>query len=113
MAKYFHISAGLRGAYCDGAESAFILKADTRRDLKAAIASEVESWTDAGYIGGNKRAIATIAADAWREAHKAKPAYLPFALPLAPSHARDNYCFGIFVATSSRSDYLEYLEQGE
>lgn len=112
MAKYFHISAGLRGAYCDGAESAFVLKANTRRELKAAIASEAESWRDAGYVGANKRAVASVAADAWREAHKPKPAYLPYCLPLARGRGA-GYAFGVFVATSSRADYLEYLESGE
>lgn len=113
MAKYFHISAGLRGAYMDGAESAFVLMAKTRRELKETIASEAASWTDAGYIGGNKKAIATIAAAAWREAHKARPVYLPYALPLAPSHARDNYAFGIFIGVATRQDYLEYISDGD
>ena len=110
MAKYFHFSAGLRGAYTDGAENAFVLMAKTRRELKSALASEAASWTDAGYIGGNKKAIASIAAIAWKEAHKARPAYLPYALPLAPSHARDNYAYGIFVSVASRQDYLEQSE---
>lgn len=113
MAKYFHISAGLRGAYADGAESAFVLMAKTRRELKAAIASEAHDWRDAGYIGANKRAIASVAADAWREAHKPRPAYLPYCLPLAPEHARDNYSSGVFVAVASRADYLEYVKESE
>lgn len=113
MAKYFHISAGLRGAYTDSAENAFILKAATRRELKAAIASEAHAWRDAGYIGANKRAIASVAADAWREAHKPNPSYLPYCLPLAPDHARDSYSSGVFVATSSRADYLDYLKESE
>lgn len=111
MSKYFHLSAGLRGAYCDSSENAFVIRCDTRRELKAAIASEAIFWKDAGYIGANKQAIAHIAAEGWREAQKRAPTYLPFALPLAPDHARDNYAFGIFVSVASRADYLEYLEE--
>lgn len=113
MSKYFHISAGLRGGYCDGAENSFVAKCDTRRDLKALISSEAESWRDAGYIGANKRAVATIAAEAWRNAHKARPAFLPYALPLAPAHSRDNYAFGVFVGLATRGEFLEYQKECE
>lgn len=106
---YFTISAGLRGAYMP--DSCYVIRAQTRRELKAAIEQEARDYRDAGFIGANKRAIAWLAAIAWREAQKTRPAYLPYALPLAPSHARGNYCNGIFVSAATRAEYLELMAQ--
>jgi len=108
---YFTISTGLRGCYMP--DNCYVIRAKTRRELKEAIASEARDYRDAGFVGANKRAIAHIAAIAWKEAQKPKPAYLPFALPLAPSHCRDNYCHGVFVSTASRSEYKEHLAESE
>ena len=102
---YFHISNGLRGCYMP--DSSYVIKADTRRELKSAIAYEAESYKDAGFIGGNKRAIAWLAAAAWRD----KKPGLPYCLPVAPEHNRTNYCFGVFVSRASRSEYLEYCQE--
>lgn len=102
---YFNISTGLRGCYM--ADSAYIVRCNTRRELRAIIADEAGGYRDAGFIGANQRAISYIAAIAWRNRRKFQ---LPYALPLAPSHARDNYCYGVFIASASRD---EYLEQGE
>lgn len=111
MAKYFHISTGLRGCYMS--DSAYVIRAETRRELKAAIESEAYYYRDAGFVGANKRAIAWLANIAWKEAHKKSPAYLPYCLALAPSHARDNYCNGIFVSASNRAEYLQDCEEFE
>lgn len=92
-------------------DNAYVIRATTRRELKSAIESEAYDYRDAGFIGANKRAIAHLAAVAWREAQKPNPAYLPFALPLAPDHARDNYCHGIFVSAATRQDYREYIAE--
>jgi len=108
---YFTISTGLRGCYMP--DNCYTIRATTRRALKDALAGEARYYRDAGFVGANKRAIAHIAAIAWKEAHKPNPAYLPFALPLAPSHARDNYCHGIFVSTATRQEYKEYLAESE
>ena len=99
MTHYFHISAGLRGAYTDGAESAFIVACDTLAELREAIAGEAESWRDAGYVGASKRNVAIVARDAWDA--RDKGFQLPYALPLAPSHDRGNYAFGVFVANAT------------
>ena len=99
---YFSLSHGLRGAYCDG--EGYILKANTRRELKEAIAYEANNYKDGGYIGANKKSIAWLAATAWRNR---KGFNLPYALPLAPSHNKKNYCFGVFVSTASKDDFLE------
>jgi hypothetical protein len=106
---YFTISAGLRGAYMP--DSCYVMRAQTRRELKSAIESEARDYREAGFVGANKRAIAWLAATMWREAQKARPAYLPHCLELAPSHARDNYCHGIFVSTATRAEYLESMAQ--
>lgn len=111
MAKYFHISRGLRGCYMP--DAAFVLKTDTRRDLKAAIADEAAQYRNADYAGGSKKDIAKLAAWAWRDAHKAKPAALPACLPFRPSHSR-SYSEGVFVSVATRAEYLEHLKhEGE
>lgn len=105
---YFHISTGLRGCYMP--DNSFVIQVNSRRELKSAIAWEAHSYRDAGFVGANKRAIATIAAAAWRDRKKTQ---LPYALPLAPDHARDNYCHGVFVSSATRADYLEYVKESE
>lgn len=97
---YFCISTGLRGCYVP--DNAYVIQAATRRELKAAIESEAREYRDASFVGANKRAIAWIAAIAWRNRRKNQ---LPYALPLAPHHCRDNYCHGIFIGTSNRAEY--------
>lgn len=103
---YFHISHGLRGCYADG--EGYVLKADTRRELKNAIEYAANNYKDAGYIGANKRAVSWLAAIAWRERKKFQ---LPYVMPLAPNHAKDNYAFGVFVSSASRDEYLEYVKE--
>ena len=101
---YFHIAAGLRGCYMP--DNAFVIKCDTRRELKNALQWEAYSYRDAGFIGANKKAIATIAAAAWRDRKKTQ---LPYALPLAQTPG--NYCHGIFVSSATRDEYLEYVKE--
>ena len=100
---YFNISTGLRGCYLS--DNAYVVRADTRRELKSILASEAETYRDAGYIGANKKAIATIAAAAWRDRKKWYP---PYFIPVAPPHAKDNYCEAVFVSPATREDYLEF-----
>jgi hypothetical protein len=103
---YFEISTGLRGCYMS--DNSFIVQCETRKELKQVIQYEAESYRDAGFIGANKRAIAHIAAIAW--ANRRKGFQLPYCLPLAPGHARDNYCHGIFVSNSNRAEYIAQAE---
>ena len=105
---YFNISTGLRGCYMP--DNAFVIRANTRRELKRVIESEAYYYRDAGFIGANKKDIATIAASAWRNRDKFQ---LPYALPLAPSHARKNYCHGIFVSTATRDEFKSYQKECE
>jgi len=104
---YYFISTGLRGAYCDG--ESYVVHAKTRRELKECIESEANAYRDAGYVGANKRAIANIAAAQWRD----KKNHLPYCLPLAPSHARDNYCHGVFVSPATRDEFKAYQKECE
>jgi len=97
---YFCISTGLRGCYLP--DNAYVIRVATRRELKAAIESEARDYRDASFVGASKKAIAHVAAIAWRNRHKMR---LADALPLAPSHCRGNYCHGIFIGTSDRAEY--------
>lgn len=101
---YFTISTGLRGCYMP--DNCYVIKADTRRELKAALAYEASHYSDSGYIGGSKQAIAHIAASAWRD----KGFTLPYCIPFAPRHDRTNYAFGVFVSRATRQEYLEQEE---
>lgn len=107
---YFTISNGLRGCYMP--DSSHIIRATTRRELKAALEREAETMRDS-YTGASKRAVAWQAAAAWREAHKARPSYFDIALPLTPRGAseRARGSYGLFVAVSTRADYRDYLAQ--
>jgi hypothetical protein len=104
---YFHISTGLRGCYMPS--ESYMIRAKTRRALKEAIAYEAERYRESGYVGANKKAIATIAALAWRNA-KTRKDYLPYALPIAPPHARSDYCEAVFVSNATRDDFRAYEE---
>jgi hypothetical protein len=99
---YFTIMAELRGCYADN-ESAFVIKANTRRELKAALVSEARDLRDAGGIGLSKRKLATFAAFVWSK-RKAGGIY-PFVLPWRYAHQSGD-AMGLFAYVSSRADYL-------
>ena len=109
MSKYFTISNGLRGCYMP--DNCSVIRVDTRRALKDAIAYDASDMREAYGYGGSKRDIASIAATAWREAHKKNPAYMPYCLPFAREPG--NYAFGIFVSVATRSEYLEYCREND
>jgi hypothetical protein len=102
---YFHIMAGLRGCYMP--DSAYVLKADTRRELRAALQSEADSQScDGAFIGLNRKAVSWAAAKAWRErkAIGCQLAILPF------GRRGEAAAFSVEIAAASRADYLA---QGE
>lgn len=104
---YFNISNGLRGCYMP--DNAYIVRCDTRRALKAALEYEARDMRDAGFTGANKRAVASVAAQVWRDSRKARKSAYDFALPLIPPHisrTSGNYCYGVFVSHATRADYL-------
>jgi hypothetical protein len=111
MAKYFNISHGLRGCYMPDGEP-FVLMARTRRELKAAIQDEANALDSGMTLGLSKKAIATFAAECWREAHKRNPAYLPYCLP-TKEKGQSSYSYGIFASVTTRREYLDYCKQAE
>lgn len=102
---YFTIYQGLRGCYMP--DSAYTIHATTRRDLKTALAWEANSIRDSGHVGCSKRAIAWLAAAAWRQRKATMGEYV------APYRRADQtrypYALGVFVG-ATRQDYLESQE---
>lgn len=96
--RYFHISNGLRGCYMP--DSAYVAAFKTRRALREAIAEESKRLD---MIGGNKRAIAFVAAGIWRD----KKAALPYCLPLRNA-GQDSYSYGVFVGNATRAEFKEW-----
>ena len=106
MTKYFVISTGPRGCYMS--DSSHVVRVNTRRELKSILENGAETLRDAGYVV-RKRAPASVAAAAWRNAHAVRPTYLPICIPARPSWG-DHESYGIFVSIASRADYLEYCD---
>lgn len=100
---YFSIYQGLRGCYMP--DSAYIIKADTRRELKRALQWEADSIRDAGGIGLSKRTITKLAALAWRERRFCREYVAPYRFA---HHGARNYCMALGVFTGmSRADYIQ------
>lgn len=104
---YFTIWQGLRGMYMP--DSAYIIKADTRRDLKSALQWEADSIRDAGGIGMSKKAIAWLAAEAWRNRKDCGEYVAPYRWKDQDSYP---YALGVFCGVT-RADYLEHMKYGE
>lgn len=100
---YFTIMAELRGCYADN-DSAFTIKADTRRELKQALESEARYLRDAGAVGLPKRDVAWLAAAAWKA--RKKPSVFPFVVPFRHAH-QSGRPMGLFAYVSTRADWLE------
>lgn len=107
MAKYFQVSNGPRGCYMP--DTGYIVRVNTRKELKVILGEEAWYMRDAGFAGANKRAVAWLANAAWRNAHSKRPSYMDHVIPLKPSHA-DSYCYGLFVSISDRAAWLESQE---
>lgn len=111
MAKYFTIMHGLRGCYMPDSDP-YIVMAKTRRELKSAIADEADMIDSGETLGLSKKAIAQFAAECWREAHKERPAYLPYCLA-TKERGQSSYSYGIFCSVANRRDYLDYCKESE
>ena len=99
---YFTIYQGLRGCYMP--DSAYIIKAETRRDLKRALQREADSIRDAGGIGLNKRAIAWLGNAAWKNRKNKYGEYMaPYRWPYQDSYPN---ALGVFTG-ASRTEYME------
>lgn len=109
MSKYFTVSNGLRGCYMP--DNCFVFKCDTRRELKNMIAYDARDMKEAHGFSGSKKAVASFAAECWREAHKKNPAYLPYCLPFG--NKPDNMAFGMFISVATRGEYLESQKEND
>ena len=107
MAKYFHVGHGLRGCYMP--DAIHVIRAETRRDLKAALAWEARDIADAGFHL-NQRHVASVAAAAWREAHKPSPSPYDFVIPYGRDRS-DSRPFAIFASVATRADFKAYEEE--
>lgn len=103
---YFQIGNGLRGCYMP--DSAYIIRATTRRELKSALQWEADSIRDAGGVGMNKRAIAWLANAAWRNRKGGGEYVAPYRW-----QGQDYYPYGLMVWPASRAEFVEYQESGE
>lgn len=103
MAKYFHIAQGLRGCYLP--DNSYVVKVDTRRELKAIVEDEARDIRDAGGIGANKREVAATVADAWRNLRAAKRSPYAFVVPygFTPGGMRP---YAIQISHATRADWL-------
>lgn len=103
--RYFHISQGLRGCYMP--DSSYMVKVESRRELKAALESEARDIREAFEAGCNKRQIAWLAAAVWRKPES----FYPFVAPYGNrSGSAINYCFGLHVSPATRAEFLEYCK---
>ncbi len=108
MAKYFTIMHGLRGCYMPDSDP-YVAMVKTRRELKELIANEADMLATESTLGLSKKNIAAFAAECWREAHKSKPAYLPYCLP-CKERGQSSYSYGIFASVATRREYLEHCK---
>jgi len=101
---YFSIYQGLRGCYMP--DSAYVIKADTRKELKSALEYEARDIADAGGVGMSKRAIAWLANAAWK-ARKSNGEYVaPYGWK---GQGSKPYALGVFTGMT-RADYLAQEE---
>jgi hypothetical protein len=100
---YFSIYTGLRGMYMP--DGSYIIRANTRRELKTALQWEADSIRDAGGIGMNKRAIARLANAAWKGRKQSREYVAPYRYP---QHGQKNYCMALGVFSGmTRAEYLK------
>ena len=96
---YFQIMQGLRGCYLP--DNSYIIRADTRRELKRTIEIDVDNCMDGNIVGLSMRDVAWVAAHAWHKGSKG--AILPY------GYKGKGKPYSIEICRSNRADYLEYL----
>lgn len=104
---FFTIMQGLRGCYMP--DSCYVIKAQTRRELRQALEWEARDIREAFDAGCSKRAVAWLANASW----KARKRYgLPYVAEYGNrSGNRVNYCFGLQCATASRDEWKQSQEE--
>lgn len=101
---YFTVWQGLRGMYMP--DSSYIIRAATRAELKSALENEARDIRDAGGIGMSKKAIAWLAAEAWRNRKDLGEYVAPYRWKDQDSYP---YALGV-VCGVTRADYLAQEE---
>lgn len=108
MAKYFHISTGLRGAYLP--DNAYCVKVNSRRELKAIVLNEYRDIKEAGY-SINKAELTATVADIWRNTKAIRKSPYPFVVPYGFRNSHGvNKCNAIHIGHATRAEYVEYME---
>lgn len=101
---YFTLYQGLRGCYMP--DSAYVIKAATRRELKAALQWEADSIRDAGGVGLSNRNVTRLAAEAWRNRRASGELVAPYRWA---DQSHSPYALGVFTG-ATRADYLAQEE---
>ena len=107
MSRYFTIATGLRGCYMP--DNAYVVRVNTRRELREIVMGELRDVQDAGYVISKREAVATVA-DIWRNL-KAKPrSPYSFVVPYGLRNTRGsgvNKCNAISIGHADRGEWLE------
>lgn len=103
--RYFTISVGLRGRYMQDDSAEFRFR--TRRELRAAVCDDCKHAREGYGFGGSKAEIAHVVARLWREAgRKTGRTVYPMAIGFGRTRSRADRPFGVFVAHSTRADWI-------
>jgi len=87
-------------------DDVYVIKADTRRELKSVIKSEADMCGE-DAVGLSKKRVAEFAAMCWRD--RKNPKWnMDYALGWHNRGQISQYCYGIFVSRATRSDYLNH-----
>ena len=100
--RYFEISTGLRGCYLP--DQFYMVKCQTRRELKSTLESEAELSRQSGFVGASKKAVAAFAADIWRNRYTGLPTVLGYGSP-------GNAHSGIHVSESDMRQFRKWQKE--
>ena len=102
--RYFSISQGPRGCYMP--DDNYIIAVETRRELKKCLENEAYYIRDAGFLGVNKKAVAWLAASAWRNRDDLDS----YCVPYRNAHHGASYCYALFCQRVTRTEYLDHQD---
>lgn len=110
MSKYFSIATGLRGCYMP--DNSYVVRVDTRRELREIVMNELRDIQDAGFIISKREAVATVA-DIWRNLRAERRSPYPFVIPYGWRKSRGhgvNKCNAIHIGHATRAEYLDQVD---
>lgn len=95
--RYYHILSGLRGCYMP--DNVYVVRVNTRRELKSCITHEAEHQScDGAFVGLGKAQVTWAAAHAWNS----NEAILPF------GRRGGDRPYAITISRATRRDWLEH-----